>query len=536
MADRSSLYDQQYRAVQSAIGEFRDTFEREQDPYRPLTFLETAGFEEDSDKDRLDALKRISNLYSDPAYPLSGRVTRNTQEQAEQIRNFLRGVGESAAAGETDMADRVIDLVSAGDFGFESIERLQNPQESIDPITVTSKQFDRLPRPVLSNDPINVTSERFDRLTEPSNQNGPVGPAGRSDDAMSGRSLLRRALEASRTPIDMQRFEQLAQDRQRAGDLSMITSLAAGEAGPRYSGYQENYLKKALGEKEAQQLGDYGFASGGEFYETPGIQQGRELEANLAASELLFDAESDATKTYKKGGAFALPDGRIVAGMFDPAMGYVYETENGIEKLPPGTRPATAGMAGPLSAQQFNKLTNDLNNEQNSLTKINNYLNRFDDADVGLKRMVNEWSANIKTAFDSGELSPEELAQQVAKGQLQGLLGMLRLDVVGPGVMTEQDALRVIQSIGGDFTVFQNPEKVKALLEDIIRQKQNRINLYNTQVEFSKRFYPGVGQYGGLNTQPLSLSPSITSDNAASGAGENDSELQNIVNRYGLSR
>ena len=297
MADRSNLYGQMYRGVESSINELRNTLQREQDLNRPLTFLEYAGLEEDSDEDRLDALKRISNLYGDPAYPLRGRVTRNTQEQAKQIRNFLRGASESAAAGETDMADRIIELVSAGDFGFESIERLQNPQEflqdSIAPIPVTSERFDRLPRPVLSNDPIPVTSKQFDRLTEPSNQDGPVGQAARPDDGMTGRFLLRRALEASRKPIDMQRFEQLAQDRQRAGDFSTLTSLYAGEAGPRYSGYQESYLKKALGEQGDKQLGDYGFASGGQFYETPGIQQARGQEADFAASELLFDAEND---------------------------------------------------------------------------------------------------------------------------------------------------------------------------------------------------------------------------------------------------
>jgi hypothetical protein len=290
MASRYDIYSDRAFDINNAIREYRATLDREQDQDRNLTFLERMGIEEDSDKDRLDALKAIERQYSNPSYPLRGAVTRNTQEQAKQIRNFLRGVGESAAAGETDMADRVIDLVSAGDFGFESVGRLQNPQEfsqdSIGPISVTTE---RRPGPY-----INVAS--VTDAPVPGAGNAPVDVAGVADapvDAMSGRSLLRRALEASRTPIDMQRFEQLAQDRQRAGDLSMITSLAAGEAGPRYSGYQESYLKKALGEKEAQQLGDYGFASGGGFYETPGIQQAREQEADLAASELLLDAEND---------------------------------------------------------------------------------------------------------------------------------------------------------------------------------------------------------------------------------------------------
>jgi hypothetical protein len=155
-----------------------------------------------------------------------------------------------------------------------------------------SMQNALLRQPALSNDPITVTSKQFDRLTEPSNQDGPVGQAARSDDEMTSRSLLLRALENSRTPIDMQRFDQLAQDRNRAGDLSTLTSLYAGEAGPRYSGYQEGYLKKALGEQGDKQLGDYGIASGGEFYETPGIQQGRETQADFDAAKILAPQEN----------------------------------------------------------------------------------------------------------------------------------------------------------------------------------------------------------------------------------------------------
>ena len=145
-----------------------------------------------------------------------------------------------------------------------------------------------LGQPNLSGDPINVTSE----LTDGRSSDGPVGQATRPDDGMTARSLLRRALEASRNPIDMQRFEQLAQDRNRAGDLSTLTSLYAGEAGPRYADYKENYLKKAMAEKGQQQLGDYGFASGGQFYETPGIQQDREAETDIAAARILAPQES----------------------------------------------------------------------------------------------------------------------------------------------------------------------------------------------------------------------------------------------------
>lgn len=311
----------------------------------------------------------------------------------------------------------------------------------------------------------------------------------------SGMSYLQRALALTEQQPDTAALQEYAKARQAQGQQSMLNALAAGIAGPQYQGLQQGYLRRAMAAQEPEQVGP-GMAYGGKYIADPYAGRKEQVAALSNIGKEAIDLEKEKLKSleqkYQQGGTFALPDGTIVSGMFDPKLGYVYETPNGLAKLPQGSRPATPGMAGPLAASQFNKLTNDLNNEQNSLGKINKYLSTVENTDVGLTRLANDISANVKTAFGSKKLSSDELNQQIAKGQLQGLIGMLRTDVVGPGVMTEQDALRVIQAVGGDFNLLQNPETVKALLKDIIEQKQSRINLLNRQVHFSEKYYPGV--------------------------------------------
>ena len=331
----------------------------------------------------------------------------------------------------------------------------------------------------------------------------------------SGLSYLQRALALTQEQPDIASLQEYARARQAQGQQLMLNALAAGIAGPQYQGLQQSYLRRAMAAQEPEQIGP-GMAYGGKYISDP--YAGRKEQANILAEtgKELFKAEEEAKKEnqrgFQQGGAAALPDGTIVSTMFDPKSGsYVYETPSGLAKLPAGSRPTTPGVAGPLSAQQFNTLTSNLNNEQNSLNRINKYLSTVENSDVGLSRIANNISANFKTAFNTGQLTPKELNQQIARGQLQGLLGLLRIDVVGPGVMTEQDALRIIQAVGaygGDTSVLQNPEVVKSLLKDIIEQKQNRIDLLNRQVKFSERFYPGIINQN-YSTNQSTIEPSL---------------------------
>lgn len=397
-----------------------------------------------------------------------------------RLNNSFMGLNpayQSTVQEETDRIRRAeSDRIRRMALRDEAALRKAEPQKTVAPDSDTTAAI--LQAQGLDPSVVGLSNESQD-------QDLPVEPVyNPPTDSMTGRFLLRRALEASRKPIDMQRFEQLAQDRQRAGDFSTLTSLYAGEAGPRYSGYQESYLKKALGEQGDKQLGDYGFASGGEFYETPGIQQAREQEADLAASELLFDAESDAASNLNK----------------------------------------------TLTANQYSKLMSDVDTDEIALNQLDEILETFKTEEGGVDRGVSVWadqvSANFKTFFGK-PANEEEYRLASRKAKLQQIIGLFRTEIVGPGVVTEYDAQRILQSVGGEVGALQNPDVVKEQLALLRSQKLKGLRTKKRQLEyFGARGFQGLYNPDlSLSTQPLSGSPSIPSDTAASGAGQETYEV-----------
>lgn len=298
-------------------------------------------------------------------------------------------------------------------------------------------------------------------------------------DQMTGRSLLLRALENSRTPIDMQSFEQLAEDRNRAGDLSTLTSLYAGEAGPRYDDYKKSYLTKAREEQGQQQLGDFGYASGGAFYETPGIQQGREEKADFDAANLLFDAEEADAKRLNK----------------------------------------------TLTANQYNKLMEEADTSQVALDKLDGLLATFEVQDGGADRGFTVWTdqvtANAKTFFGK-QADRDEFRLKSREAQLQQIIGLFRTDIVGPGVVTEYDAERILKSVGGNVGILQNPDIVRQQIDILRQQKIKALNRQKRQLDYFSRSYPGL--YNSSVIDP-GVQGSSSPSSISAGAGQNTYEV-----------
>lgn len=157
------------------------------------------------------------------------------------------------------------------------------------------------------------------------------------------------------------------------------------------------------------------------------------------------------------------------------------------------------GTASPLNQNQFFRLQADYNTEYGALTKLNRYLETQGDTSTGIRRWADAISANFKTLVGSGELDTEELALEVASGQVQALLGLFREDIVGPGVMTEFDAKRVLAALGGDVSALQNPEVLATLLYDIYQSKLRRVQLLQQQLEMAAPFH-STGS--GVSTPP----------------------------------
>jgi len=187
-------------------------------------------------------------------------------------------------------------------------------------------------------------------------------------------------------------------------------------------------------------------------------------------------------RRYQNLGPYKLPDGTIIEGTFDRRDSErFYEKDGKKLPIPKGSIPITeASIAlertkGIPTFGQFTKLRSDLLDDRISLENMSKYMGNIGDAEQGYSRLADQFSAWTKTFLSSNaktyKLSESELALKVAKGQLQGLLGKFRIETVGGGTMTEQDALRVISNLGGDVNLLQNKEVVAKQLKRLYQQK-----------------------------------------------------------------
>jgi len=336
------------------------------------------------------------------------------------------------------------------------------------------------------------------------------------DELGSGRGMLSRALQMVSQQPDVAALNELAQQQARQGDMSMLNALAASFAGEEFQPFQAAFLKRAMAAQEPQKVGNYGLISGGKFVADP--YAARDTQANAMmdiGGELFRDEQATAREErlnrqfetrlarmgagggggsasppkFQQSDSYMLPDGRVVKGVFNPVGGQLmYQSENGLVPIPAGSRPTTAGVGSPLSQQQYINLREERRTEHGSLNVLNNYFNTVGNSSVGFRRLADQISGNAKTLFGSG-LSPDELAAQVGRGQLQGLLGLFRETIVGPGVMTEYDAQRVLQALGGDFNALQNPQTVERLLRDLYERKVGRVQFIDNELSRSDPVY-----------------------------------------------
>lgn len=175
--------------------------------------------------------------------------------------------------------------------------------------------------------------------------------------------------------------------------------------------------------------------------------------------------------------------------------------------------PATASsfQKDVLPINDFMKLRGQLTDDEISLNRMARYAEKVQGLPVGIDRLANEWSSRFRTLFGSKVLTPEQINQALAKGELQGLIGATRIATVGGGVMTEQDAIRVLQRLGGDVDALQNPEIVRRAIADVYaeryRRYQDNVNFYNMAVE---NYYGRPNSAGAVfhkTIKPLEIDP-----------------------------
>jgi len=256
-----------------------------------------------------------------------------------------------------------------------------------------------------------------------------------------------------------------------------------------------------------------------------------EEDAKLAIAKLT--STTGTTPNIQKGGSFKFQDGGIKNLYFDPSGidGGYFEIENGVRKSVDVSNavPITQGFFTRTTPtfEQFNKLRTKLIQDKNSLRKYTSYLKNIKDSPQGVKRLGAELTSIFKTLnFD--KLSREELSLRIAKGEVQSLLGASRLETIGGGVMTEQDALRVLATIGGNVDAFQNPQVVEAQLSKIFRDKftayEDSRKTHNINV---KAAYNSYGEIEPIDFDTSLLSESVQRELGLTNTGSNNNTEQN---------
>jgi len=217
---------------------------------------------------------------------------------------------------------------------------------------------------------------------------------------------------------------------------------------------------------------------------------GMGIEAMLKQQNEIDKLKKQSTKGFEKKGPYVRKGTNeyLGEGVFNPNTGVtMLSTPSGeLIPLPADAEPTVKSYLSrdAVGASGLIKLEQTVAEHEKSLGQLTSYLSGFEDRNTGFKLLADQFATSLKTFFDTGDLTPAQFAAAYQNGQLQGLLGAQRLSVVGGGVMTEQDALRVISALGGDISALQNPEIVAAQIQRIYNE---RYQLYETDVGILNR-------------------------------------------------
>ena len=192
-----------------------------------------------------------------------------------------------------------------------------------------------------------------------------------------------------------------------------------------------------------------------------------ELKAKRAGGSLA--AQKTSPKTY-----LTVDDNgnkKVIETYFDKLSG-IRKVSGTNEPVPVGSLELSAIDSPDIS--YLNKLESSVYEDESRLKALDSYLNDVEGSAQGINNLIDRASTRIKTLIDDGELTEAELKTARGQAKLQGLLGNFRIDIVGGGVMTEQDALRILAALGGDFNAFQNKEVTKDLILEIRKKTSSR--------------------------------------------------------------
>lgn len=120
------------------------------------------------------------------------------------------------------------------------------------------------------------------------------------------------------------------------------------------------------------------------------------------------------------------------------------------------------------------KLQQSAFKESNAIGVLERFRKSRELSEEGFASFVTDLKGKIQN-FVGQDLDPQAMRNAVSKAGFQALLGRIRIDVLGPGVLTEIDAQRLIEALGG-YGVTSDRETTLALVDEIIASKRRGID------------------------------------------------------------
>ena len=191
---------------------------------------------------------------------------------------------------------------------------------------------------------------------------------------------------------------------------------------------------------------------------------------------------------------------------------------------------------GILGSKPFGDLSQDLNNDEVSLNLYIEYLDNIGDSSKGIKRMGDIFSARIKNILGE-DPSQQQLATLLASADLPGIVGRSRLEIAGPGVMTDKDFLFILENLGGDVNSLQNPlvvqEQISKLFANKYKNFETKRKIYNANVseEYKKYGYEKINplEFSDRQLKLLSIN-TLVKNNLTNLETYDTASLQDIIN------
>lgn len=196
-----------------------------------------------------------------------------------------------------------------------------------------------------------------------------------------------------------------------------------------------------------------------------------------------------------------------------------------------------------ISADAHHKRRAELRKEKISVRKLVSYAESIAKTKQGVGRLADQFLARAKTFLATGNkgqpLTTSQINTLLAEGKLQGLLGAFRIETVGGGVMTEQDALRVIRRLGGDVNSLQSKQEVEIVLQEILEDKLANYNdealVYNEQqslrgVKDESQFIKPINIDLSSIFEQAEIPQDVSED--VSDITYTEDELNNALNKY----